>query len=154
MMPQLGVMAKIEKEDLAQDARAAAIEVFEKDCLIHLGTCVAPVGTTKPGTTVLHAELTLLNGETQTHEIKFGDIVRIDVPYEKVNAKLTPGKGMDIGSGKNETIQTIIYGGVVGIILDGRGRPMNISDNSQQRIADLSKWSAAMQEYPSLEGLG
>ena len=151
MMPQLGVMANIEKEDLAKDARKAAIEVFEKDCLIHLGTCIAPVGPSKSGTAVLTAELTLPGGSTERHEIKFGDIVRIEVPYEPVNAKLTPGKGMDIGAGKNETIETTIYGGVVGIILDGRGRPMTISTDPQQRIADLTKWSNAVNEYPEIK---
>jgi hypothetical protein len=39
MMPQLGVLTEVQPK--------AATEVFEKDCLIHLGTCVAPVGTTK-----------------------------------------------------------------------------------------------------------
>ena len=39
MMPQLGVLAEVHK--------AAATEVFNKDCLIHLGTCVTPAGTIK-----------------------------------------------------------------------------------------------------------
>jgi len=151
MMPQLGVMANIEKEELAEDARNAAIEVFEKDCLIRLGTCLAPVGNAKPGAIVLIAELTLPNGDIQKHEITFGDIVRIEVPYEPIKAKLTPGKGMDIGAGKNESIKTTIYGGVVGIILDGRGRPMEISTDPKQRITDLSKWSEAVNEYPELK---
>ncbi|MCH7613286.1 MAG: glutamate mutase L [Candidatus Marinimicrobia bacterium] len=151
MMPQLGVMANIQKEDLAEEARKAAIEVFEKDCLIRLGTCIAPVGAAKSGATVLTAELTLPGGSTETHEIQLGEIVRIEVPYEPVKAKLTPGKGMDIGAGKNETIETTIYGGVVGIILDGRGRPMPISTDPKQRISDLTKWSAAVQEYPEMD---
>ncbi|MCH7763940.1 MAG: glutamate mutase L [Candidatus Marinimicrobia bacterium] len=151
MMPQLGVMANIQKEDLAEEARKAAIEVFEKDCLIRLGTCIAPVGAAKSGATVLTAELTLPGGSTETHEIQLGEIVRIEVPYEPVKAKLTPGKGMDIGAGKNETIETTIYGGVVGIILDGRGRPMTISTDPQQRISDLTKWSSAVQEYPEID---
>ena len=154
MMPQLGVMANIEKEELAEDARNAAIDVFEKDCLIRLGTCLAPVGNAKPGATVLMAELTLPNGDIQKHEIKYGDIIRIEVPYEPVKATLTPGKGMDIGAGKNELIETTIYGGVVGIIFDGRGRPMEIPSDPKQRISDLSKWSDAVDEYPDLEGQG
>lgn len=154
MMPQLGVMANIEKEDLKEEARKAAVEVFEKDCLIRLGTCIAPVGTAKSGATVLTAELALPGDRTERYEIKFGDLVRIEVPYESVKAKLTPGKGMDIGAGKNESIETTVYGGVVGIILDGRGRPMTISTDPQQRISDLTKWSAAVQEYPELQGQG
>ena len=150
MMPQLGVMANIEKEELSEEAKKAAFEVFEKDCLIHLGTCIAPTGKAKQNSVVLTAELTLKNGNQETHKIQFGELLRIEVPFEPVNVKLTPGKGLDIGSGKNEPIETIIYGGVVGIIFDGRGRPLDISKDPKQRIDDLKKWSDAVNEYPNL----
>lgn len=148
MMPQLGVMANIEKEELSAEARKAALEVFEKDCLIRLGTCLAPVGPSKPGTEMLKAELTFPDQRVENLTLMYGDLVRIKAPYEPIKAKLTPGKGMDIGAGKNETIETSIFGGVVGIILDGRGRPLNLSTDPIQRIADLAKWSKAVQEYP------
>lgn len=151
MMPQLGVMANIEKENLAEDAKTAAIEVFEKDCLIRIGTCISPVGDAKPGSSLLTAELTMSDGKTETYDLNLGDLKMIEAPYEPISAKLTPGKGMDIGAGKNEPIETTIYGGVVGIILDGRGRPLNISTDAQQRIADLTKWSNAVNEYPELK---
>ncbi len=150
MMPQLGVMANIEKEELSEEAKKAAFEVFEKDCLIHLGTCIAPTGKAKQNSVVLTAELTLKNGNQETHKIQFGELLRIEVPFEPVNVKLTPGKGLDIGSGKNEPIETTIYGGVVGIIFDGRGRPLDISKDPKQRIDDLNKWSDAVNEYPNL----
>ena len=150
MMPQLGVMANIEKEELSEEAKKAAFEVFEKDCLIHLGTCIAPTGKMKQNSVVLTAELTLKNGNQETHKIQFGELLRIEVPFEPVNVKLTPGKGLDIGSGKNEPIETTIYGGVVGIIFDGRGRPLDISKDPKQRIDDLKKWSDAVNEYPNL----
>ena len=150
MMPQLGVMANIEKEELSEEAKKAAFEVFEKDCLIHLGTCIAPTGKAKQNLVVLTAELTLKNGNQETHKIQFGELLRIEVPFEPVNVKLTPGKGLDIGSGKNEPIETTIYGGVVGIIFDGRGRPLDISKDPKQRIDDLKKWSDAINEYPNL----
>src|SRR5271163_1044196 len=41
MMPHLGVLAQVHPQ--------AAIEVFERDCLVYLGTCVAPKGAGKPG---------------------------------------------------------------------------------------------------------
>ena len=150
MMPQLGVMANIEKEELSEEAKKAAFEVFEKDCLIHLGTCIAPTGKAKQNSVVLTAELTLKNGNQETHKLQFGELLRIEVPFEPVNVKLTPGKGLDIGSGKNEPIETTIYGGVVGIIFDGRGRPLDISKDPKQRIDDLKKWSDAVNEYPNL----
>ena len=40
MMPQLGVLAHVDKKEFSEDARKAALEVFHKDCLIRLGTCI------------------------------------------------------------------------------------------------------------------
>jgi uncharacterized protein (TIGR01319 family) len=150
MMPQLGVLANIDKEDLKEDARKAAVEVFEKDCLIRLGTCIAPVGKIKPNMTVMTAELTLSEGKPEHYAVKAGELLRIEVPYEPVKAILTPGKGLDLGAGKGEIIKTTIYGGVVGLFLDGRGRPFMLPESKTERISSLQKWSTATNEYPDL----
>src|SRR5690606_7685603 len=44
MMPQLGVLSTVQPE--------AASVVFDRDCLIRLGTVIAPSGPVKPGSTV------------------------------------------------------------------------------------------------------
>lgn len=154
MMPQLGVLANVEEASIAEEARKAALEVFHKDCLIRLGTCLTPVGKAKPGQTMLTVNMTLPDGKAINHELKYGEMIRFEAPYEPIHAELIPGKNMDIGGGKNEAVNTTIFGGIVGIILDGRGRPLAISTEPEQRISDLGKWSAALNEYPSLEGLG
>ncbi len=148
MMPQLGVLANIDKKELAKDARKAALEVFEKDCLIRLGTCLAPVGKAKPGQVVLTAEFVMPGGNIVRQEVKLGEMVVVEASYEPIKATLTPSKSMNIGAGKGEIIETTVYGGIVGIILDGRGRPMNLPDDPAQRIANLSDWSKAVNEYP------
>ena len=150
MMPQLGVLANIDKEDLKEDARKAAVEVFEKDCLIRLGTCISPVGKIKPNMIVMTAEITLSEGKPEHYIVKAGELLRIEVPFEPVKAILTPGKGLDIGAGKGETIETTIYGGVVGLLLDGRGRPFILPGSRTERIASLQKWSTSTNEYPNL----
>lgn len=147
MMPQLGVLANIEHEELAESARKAAVEVFENDCLIRLGTCLAPVGKAKPNTTLLTAELDLPEGK-QTIELAYGEIIVIPAPFTAIKARLIPGKNLDIGKGKGEELTTDIYGGTVGIIFDGRGRPFELSVEKETRIANLSKWSESTKEYP------
>ena len=62
MMPQLGVLAHVDKKEFSEDARKAALEVFHKDCLIRLGTCITPIGKAKPGDTILNAVMTLSDG--------------------------------------------------------------------------------------------
>ena len=149
MMPQLGVLANIENEDLADEARTAAMEVFHKDCLIRLGTCITPVGKAKDGATVLTAEFSMLDGSTVKHELKKDELFRIEAPYEPIQAKLIPDKKMDVGAGKGEPIETTVYGGVVGLILDGRDRPITIPNDSKSRLAALKSWSEAVNEYPN-----
>jgi len=150
MMPQLGVLANIEKEDLSDEARTAALDVFHKDCLIRLGTCISPVGKSKADAIVLTAEFSMTDGNKIRHELKKDELYRIEAPYEPIQAKLTPDKKMDIGAGKGEPIETTVYGGVVGLILDGRDRPIAIPIESDDRLSALKAWSDAINEYPNL----
>ena len=150
MMPQLGVMANIENKEIAEQARVAALEVFEKDCLIRLGTCIAPVGKLSKSETPLHVNLEFKNGEKKDIEVRYGELIRIEAEYEEIKAVLTPAKGVDVGAGDGEQISTTIFGGQVGIVFDGRGRPLEIDASSSKRISNLKKWSEAMNEYPEI----
>ncbi|MFQ6605214.1 MAG: glutamate mutase L [Fidelibacterota bacterium] len=151
MMPQLGVLANIDKEDLSQEARRAALGVFEKDCLIRLGTCIAPVGKVKPGVTLVTVEFNMPNGNTVRRELRTGEMCVIEAPYEPIKATLVPHKSVNVGAGKGEPITTTVYGGVVGIMLDGRGRPLELPTEPEQRIEKLSTWSRDFNEYPDYQ---
>ena len=143
MMPQLGILSTIHP--------AAAVEVFEKDCLIRLGTCIAPVGKAKSDQVILEYEF-IFPDERVGGELMFGDLKLISASSEPLQVRLTPGKGMDIGAGKNEVLDTKVFGGVVGIILDGRGRqPFNLTENTENRVLQLKEWSEETDEYPQLE---
>jgi len=149
MMPQLGVLANIDKENLGEEARNAALEVFNKDCLIRLGTCISPIGNVKTGTTVLSVKLEFSDKTVIEKDIQKNELYRIKAEYEPIKAEIIPHKKMDIGSGTGEPINTIIYGGLVGIILDGRDRPISIPADPQERLSYLNDWSNALNEYPT-----
>mgnify|MGYP003325668396 CR=1 FL=1 len=138
----------MDKKDLAEEARNAALEVFHKDCLIRVGTCITPIGKAKNESTVLTVKLTFSNGEKIEKKLKRNELHRIKADYEEVTAELIPHKKMDIGSGIGERIKTTIYGGLVGIILDGRDRPISIPNDPQERLSSLKNWSDALNEYP------
>ncbi len=70
------------------------------------------------------------------------------IKIKKIKAELIPHKKMNVGSGIGETIKTTIYGGLVGIILDGRDRPISIPNDSKDRLSYLKDWSEALNEYP------
>jgi len=148
MMPQLGVLANIDKKELSDEARKAALEVFHKDCLIRLGTCIAPVGKSKPDALVLTAHLVFPDKSSRIVELHDGELIKIDAPYEPIQITLTPAKKMDVGSGMGESIETEIFGGVTGLIFDGRGRPLEVPIEKEKRLSLLEKWSKAVNEYP------
>ncbi|MCL5036451.1 MAG: glutamate mutase L [Chloroflexi bacterium] len=142
MMPQLGVLAQVHPE--------AATQVFVKDCLIYLGTCVAPVGPGKDGRQILTGKISLPGGREIEVDLKYGELQVI--PLEAgltANAELNPAKGFDLGEGKGKKIETTLYGGVVGIVLDGRGRqPFTLPKDKEKRIEKLHLWADALNAYP------
>lgn len=147
MMPQLGVLSEVHEK--------AATEVFEKDCLVHLGSCVSPVGEIKKaGSVVLTYNIKMPDGSSLSGTLNHGDMKLIPLGMDdnslplKVRATLEPAKNLDIGAGKGAKLQTELSGGVVGIILDGRGRPLRMSSDEQTRVADLQRWIKELDIYP------
>jgi hypothetical protein len=143
MAPQLGVLSTVHPR--------AARQVFEKDCLIRLGTCVAPVGPGKEGQTALKVSLELPGGKKEELSIPYGYIRLVPLADgERANAVLRPEKSFDVGEGKGRDRTVSLRGGVVGLIFDCRGRrPFTIPEDRTRRIAKLSEWNEALQIYPS-----
>jgi len=146
MMPQLGVLSSLHQK--------AATEVFDKDCLIHLGTCIAPVGAGKEGKEIVGYKIELPDGKVEKGDIMFGQMKLIElgigedgIPL-KAKAEFTPARGFDLGRGKGTKIEGSVSGGVVGIILDGRGRPFNLSTEAKIRVAKLKEWMLELDIYP------
>ncbi|MDZ7816910.1 MAG: glutamate mutase L [Planctomycetota bacterium] len=142
MMPQLGVLAKVHEE--------AALEVFHKDCLIYLGTAVAPVGKGKDGEITMNIKITMPDGKVEERECKYGSIEKIPLAVdEEATAEITPKRKFDVGAGRGKPLTKKLHGGVVGIILDSRGRrPFNIPDDPGERVKKLLEWNKALDIYP------
>src|SRR4030066_484588 len=66
MMQTLGVLSTVHPQ--------AAKEVFDKDCLIHLGTCITPVGEDKYGRDILKYKFELPEGKIEQGVLKFGEM--------------------------------------------------------------------------------
>jgi len=141
MMPHLGVLAQISEK--------AALDVFYNDCLVRLGTCLAPKGMGKDGQVIMDWEIIGEDGKRHSGELRFGDILHIPFESPKGRAIVKPVKGFDMGAGSGNKLEAAIEGGVVGVVLDGRGRPFDLAKVPAKRIADLNKWYKAMDMYPA-----
>ncbi|OIP27818.1 methylaspartate mutase [bacterium CG2_30_54_10] len=143
MMPQLGVLAKVYEQ--------AALSVFDKDCLIYLGTCISPTGVIKDGDVALEASVTMPDGAVVKEILKAGELKVVPLPVgQTARARLKPTYGMDMGNGDGVAIEVEVYGGVVGLIFDTRGRPLNLPKDDRERIKKLQSWNAALDMYPKL----
>jgi hypothetical protein len=65
-------------------------------------------------------------------------------------AVFEPERQFDCGAGKGHRLETKLHGGVVGIVLDGRGRPFDLSTLSEdQRVSHLRAWMTELDIYPT-----
>jgi hypothetical protein len=141
MLHHLGVLTDFHPE--------AAQEVFEKDCLIHLGTSIAPSGQGKEGKSCVSVRVIKNNGETLEAKVNFGDIHCLPLPVgENARAVITPERGFDVGAGSGKTIEAKVEGGLSGVIIDARGRPLQLLEDDNARRQQLNKWALQINAYP------
>ncbi|MEE8571459.1 MAG: glutamate mutase L [Candidatus Bathyarchaeia archaeon] len=143
MMPHLGVLSTIHPK--------AAMDIFDKDCLVRLGTCIAPRGVPdNESEEVLVVELTMPEGNIIHKNLTLGDILRIPLPTgELAEAKISPNRRCDVGAGMGKTLTTNIEGGEAGIIIDARGRPLVFPEDKETMRRLLLKWFTALKLYPN-----
>ncbi|MBN1356530.1 glutamate mutase L [bacterium] len=149
MMPHLGVLSEVHPK--------AATEVFLKDCLVYIGTCIAPVGQIKESKDVMKYSIDLPQGR-QEGMLRQGEMLLFPLGVgEKASAVFEPTGKADVGAGKGTRVETVVHGGVVGLILDGRGRPlMTVPDDKDARIQQMLSWLENLKVYnmDELKALG
>ncbi len=141
MMPHLGVLGSVYPD--------IAAEVFDKDCLVRLGTLIAPAGRSKEGRPVATVHVSRANGTSEDVTVRYGEIVRLPLGVgETAHATVTPDGAFDMGAGKGKKVDVELHGGLVGIIIDGRGRPIEIPTDEAKRVERVAQWIHAMEAYP------
>jgi uncharacterized protein (TIGR01319 family) len=141
MMPHLGVLSTINEQ--------AATDVFVRDCMIYLGTCIAPIGQGKEGDLCADYEIAFPDGRLVKDQLAFGELRLFALEHGmKANITLRPAKSVNIGTGAGAAMTREVMGGAVGLLLDGRGRPLQLPAEQSVRVAALKKWFNAVGLYP------
>ncbi|MDH7571820.1 MAG: glutamate mutase L, partial [Armatimonadota bacterium] len=132
MMPQLGVLSTVHPE--------AAAQVFERDCLIKLGPVIAPVGYGREGEPAVTVRL----GEAIA-QVPFGALRLLPLGVnEHATVEIVPARGLDVGAGKGRPLTHKVEGGVVGLIIDARGRPLALPADPAERRRKMAEWYQAL----------
>jgi len=139
MMPHLGVLAQVHEQ--------AAEEVFVRDCLVNLGTCVAMTNLAKPGAPAFEFAMQA-GGQTVRNALAVGDIRLLPLGVgETARLAVKPARNIDLGLGRGRPFEATVHGGVVGLVLDARGRPLAVPDTNRRETVE--RWARALDAYPA-----
>jgi len=141
MMPHLGVLSTVHPE--------AASQVFWRDCLVRLGWSLAPRGIAKEGEVIGTLSITGNRYNLANEPIRFGEIRLFPLDEtETVVVRFQPVRGFDAGEGSGKVVEREISGGVVGFIVDARGRPIQLPKDDRVRARKLREWLKAVNALP------
>jgi hypothetical protein len=119
----------------------AAVETLDSGGFVNLATVVSPVGRARPGDTILRVKLTYDDGSAFSVEVQYGNIEVLPVlPGQQAELELHPARRFDAGLGPGKGDKRRISGGLAGLIIDARGRPLRPANEPEERQVQTRQW--------------
>ena len=119
------------------------VQVLESGSFVSLGTVVSPVGRGREGKPVLRIRIEPESGgEPIEGIVRYGQLVLLPLRQgEHARMTLRPEKGFDVGfGGRGKAGALRVAGGALGVIIDARGRPLELSNDPAHRRELNQKW--------------
>jgi hypothetical protein len=117
VLPAMGLLA-------AKDARLV-VEIIDSGVLDSWGWVIVPEGSSRSGQIALEASLQAGSTEAVQLEIMSGSLAVLPLATNEVaEITLKPAAGIDVGNGKGKSRTLRLKGGLLGIVIDARGRPL------------------------------
>ncbi|MCL4268674.1 MAG: glutamate mutase L [Anaerolineales bacterium] len=118
------------------------VQVLESGAFLSVGTVVSPVVSARYGTSILRAKLTYETGVEAQVELKYGSLETLPLAIGetgKLTIQCLHGANVGFGPGRGGTIP--VSGGALGVVFDGRGRPLDLPTDAVRRRELLKKWN-------------
>jgi hypothetical protein len=118
------------------------VQVLDSSAFLHLGTVIAPVGNASPGTPVLRLKMSSDSGHDLSLDIKQGSLEVIPLSLgQTAKLHLQPLHRYDVGmGGPGRSGGLRVMGGALGVIIDARGRPLQLPEDLERRQELYKKW--------------
>jgi len=133
LMPSLGAAANVNP--------LATVQTLRNNGLTFLGTVVVPVGRARPGDKVLTIRPADQPLSTST-DVTYGNLAAI--PFQAFEPgtvlEIIPARGFDVGRGSGKSVKVQYRGGTVGLIVDARGRPLDLADTPEAQRQRMESW--------------
>lgn len=134
LLPMLGVAAS--------RSHYLPVQVIESGAFIGLGTVVSVIASASYGDQVLRAKLTYDDGTEARAEVKFGGLEILPLLNgQSARLSLQPLRRADAGLGAGKSGTVTVTGGALGVVIDARGRPLQIPSDPVRRRELMKRWS-------------
>ncbi len=123
-------------------------QIAEGDAVVaQLGSVVSTFGAVPEGQPAVRVSLEYGDGRRHVVDVMQGTIVRLPLHTgERALLSLFPAPTVDVGLGPGQHARASdpLDGGLLGLIVDARGRPLALPAGAEERRARLREWRAAM----------
>jgi len=138
LLPSLGAAACI--------SPLMPVQLLESSAFTNLATVVSVKSDAKPGTTIMKARIQLSGEPVQSITIKQGTLTRIPMkPGIKAAMQLTATRQSNIEASGLTDSAFRVNGGICGLVIDARGRPIKLPTDQVKREQQLRTWAEAFQ---------
>jgi hypothetical protein len=118
------------------------VQVIDSGAFLSVGTVVVPVVSANYGVPILRATLTYENGSEARVDLKYGSLESLPLSSgETGKLEIQCLHGADVGFGHGHGGTISVTGGALGVVFDGRGRPLNLPADAVRRRELIKKWN-------------
>jgi hypothetical protein len=133
VLPALGAIAPHEP--------LVPVQSLEAGALTELGWVVAPLGRARPGQQVMQVQMKTKEGSVVQMEVEYGTIELLPLAVgQEAQVTLQPLRRFDIGYGPGKGRSLTIHGSALGLVIDARGRPLQLPSDAAERREQVRRW--------------
>ena len=118
------------------------VQVLASGAFENLGTVVSAVGDLPAEKTAVPVRVEMESGKNYTVDVLQGTLRRLIIPTgEAAVLVFRPDRRVDVGfGGPGLGGRLKVTGGLVGVVIDARGRPLRLLEPDEDRVARLQGW--------------
>jgi hypothetical protein len=121
------------------------VQVLESTAFINLATVVSTEGLLRAGALALHTELQYSDGKVLEFEVKQGSIAVLPLKSgESAILELHINHSLQVESLALADTRFKVNGGLCGLVIDARGRPIKLPMNPRIREELLARWNSML----------
>lgn len=117
------------------------VHLLESGAFQGIASLIVPHSNMRPGTPILHGSLVTTAGVKTDFEVKQGTLDLLPFPVESTGRlTLKPFHHADVGFGPGRSGDMQVSGTLLGLVIDARGRPLQLTRDDAHRRELIKKW--------------